>query len=219
MLIGMGSGTDAWMFLSSSLGNPEDPEQDVDTRRMLRFTQGDPQAFEQLFNKYSRAIINFALKFVGDQAMAEDLAQEIFLKVYTGKTTYRAEAKFKTWLYRIASNACISELRKPRYRQAFQSLDTPAGADYEEGPRAVEVPAPEGMGPLQQLEVKEMRRALKAAVTALPENQRLAFILTRYQNLSYQEVAVVLNSSESAVKSLIHRARETLMVRLRLLDR
>ncbi|MBI1746318.1 MAG: RNA polymerase sigma factor [Acidobacteria bacterium] len=208
-----------WLtFLLKGPGESEgtEPDPDPDTNLMLRFTQGDQQAFDILFNKYTRTIINYAFKFVGDLGAAEDLAQEIFLKVYSGKNTYRAEAKFKTWLYKIATNACISELRKPRYRQTLQSIDAPVHrSESGESARRLEIADTEQNHPLKQLELKEMRKALKAAVDGLPENQRLAFILTKYQTLSYQEVAVVLNSSEPAVKSLIHRAKETLIAKLK----
>jgi len=215
-MIGLWLSSDWWTLALSSTDGGSDSEIDPDTRLMLQFTEGDPQAFERLFNKYSRPIINFAFKFVGDLGVAEELAQEVFLKVYHGKNTYRAEAKFKTWLYKIASNACISELRKPRYKQLFQSIDAPKStADFGEGTQPLDLPDTEHAGPLKQLELKEMRKALKAAVEALPENQRLAFILTKYQSLSYQEVAAVLNSSEPAVKSLIHRAKETLIAKLK----
>jgi RNA polymerase sigma-70 factor (ECF subfamily) len=192
----------------------EETDLDPDTATMLQFTQGDLDAFETLFNKYSRQIVNYAYKFVGDRALAEDIAQEVFLKVYTGRESYRAEAKFRTWLYKIATNTCLSELRRPRNKQSFESIDAPRPGE-ESDLHVLDLPDSGQPSPLLQIEVKELRKAIKSAVNALPENQRIAFILGKYQNLPYQEIGAVLRCSESAVKSLIHRAKETLMEKLR----
>jgi RNA polymerase sigma-70 factor (ECF subfamily) len=194
---------DAALNLSHRIGmTDESAIEDSDARLMLRFKQGDREAFELLFARHTRAMISFAYRFVRTREMAEELAQEIFLRIYESAGGYQAQAKFTTWLYRIATNVCLNELRKPRYRASHEPLEEALSigrADASE----------------ERLERQAVSGAIRNALEQLPDNQRAAFILNKYQELSYSEVSEVMKVSEKAVKSLIHRAKETLAERLK----
>ncbi len=183
---------------------------DADAQLMLRFKGGDTEAFDQLFSRHTRPIVNFAYRFVRDRQLAEELAQEIFLKVYEAAGGYQAQAKFTTWLYRIATNVCLNEIRKPRFRAAHKPLS-------EETPETARISlhAAAEDGPDKTLERQDISRALREALEKIPDKQRTAFILSKYQEFSYAEVAEIMKTSEKAVKSLIHRAREALAERLK----
>ena len=183
---------------------------DEDVRLMLRFKEGDAEAFSALLSRHTRAMVNFAYRFVRDRQVAEELAQEIFLRVYEAAGSYRPQAKFTTWLYRIATNVCLNELRKPRFRAAHQPLSTESPEEGE-----VAFRAGSNDGPDKTLLRQAISRALKEALGGIPEKQRTAFILNKYQEFSYADVAGIMKISEKAVKSLIHRARETLAERLK----
>jgi len=182
---------------------------DLDALLMVRFREGDVGAFDQLFTRHTRAVINFAYRFVRNRSVAEELAQEIFLRVYEAGATYRAEAKFTTWLYRIATNVCLNEVRKPHLRAALDSEEN-ASARFERSD-AVCIPSIAD----RLLERQAVSRALRRSLEGLPQKQRAAFILNKYQELSYGEVAEIMKISEKAVKSLIHRAKETLAEKLK----
>ncbi len=186
---------------------------DADARLMLRFKDGDLTAFESLFARHVRSLMNFAYRFVRNREVAEELAQEIFLKVHDAAPTYRAEARFTTWLYRIATNVCLNETRRPQYRVRHQSLDESPADDRDGG--QVEIVDQIRGGADSLLQRQEISESITHALEQLPENQRTAFILNKYQELSYAEVAEVMRISEKAVKSLIHRAKEALAERLR----
>jgi RNA polymerase sigma-70 factor (ECF subfamily) len=186
---------------------------DTDAQLMLRFQAGDLRAFERLFWRHSRPLVNFAYRFVRSRETAEELAQEVFLRVHDAAPLYRAQAKFTTWLYRIATNVCLNELRRPRFRAVHQSLDASSTDDPDDKP--LEIQDDRHAGPDRLMERRAIARALIQALEQLPEKQRLAFILNKYQELSYSEVAEVMKTSEKAVKSLIHRAKETLAARLK----
>jgi RNA polymerase sigma-70 factor (ECF subfamily) len=171
---------------------------DSDAHLMLRFKDGDMEAFEHLFSRHTRAMINFAYRFVRNREIAEELAQEIFLRVYQGAGRYEAQAKFTTWLYRVATNVCLNEVRKAQFKADRRSPEEEAGSI-----------------PDMSLEKQAMSRAIKRALGQLPENQRVAFILNKYQELSYVEVAGIMAISAKAVKSLIHRAKEALAEKLK----
>jgi RNA polymerase sigma-70 factor, ECF subfamily len=176
--------------------------EDSDAGLMLRFKGGDSEAFDQLFARHTRSVINFAYRFVRNRGLAEELAQEIFLRVYEAAAGYQAQARFTTWLYRIATNVCLNEIRKPHNRVA-QNGD----AQHFASERAV--PAADALAQ------EEISQALRRVLRELPEKQRVAFILNKYQELSYGEVAEIMKISEKAVKSLIHRAKETLAEKLK----
>jgi len=183
---------------------------DSDAQLMLRFRNGEAEAFDQLFSRHTRAIINFAYRFVRDRQLAEELAQEIFLRVYESASRYRVEARFTTWLYRIAANVCLNEVRKPHFRAGRVPLEALA-----RDPRFPAGAREAGSSPEKLLEREAISRAISEALDRIPEKQRVAFILNKYQELSYAEVAGIMRTSEKAVKSLIHRAREALTERLK----
>jgi RNA polymerase sigma-70 factor (ECF subfamily) len=200
-----------WNFLVVMREDTQPTALDIDVELMLGFQAGDLQAFERLFSRHARSIVNFAYRFVRNREVAEELAQEIFLKVHDAAPQYRPEAKFTTWLFRIATNVCLNEIRRPHFKATHCSLTI--GTDDRELP--VELEDTERPGPQAVMERRAVAVALKQALERLPEKQRLAFILNKYQDLSYAEVAEVMKISEKAVKSLIHRAKEAMAERLR----
>ncbi len=201
-----------WNLLAVMREDTQPAALDIDVELMLGFQAGDLQAFDKLFSRHARSVVNFAYRFVRNREVAEELAQEIFLKVHDAAPEYRPEAKFTTWLFRIATNVCLNEIRRPYFKATHRSLDTSATDDCE---RPVELEDTERPGPQAAMERRAVAAALKDALERLPEKQRLAFILNKYQDLSYAEVAEVMKISEKAVKSLIHRAKEAMAERLR----
>lgn len=186
---------------------------DPDAQLMLRFKDGDTEAFDRLFVKHMRSIVNFAYRFVRNREIAEEMAQEIFLKVYENAAGYRIQARFTSWLYKIATNVCLNEIRKPQFRAPHQSLHASPFEGGNDEDRKFEFSTT--AGPDKIFEQRDLSRIIKHALQQIPEKQRIAFILNKYQELSYSEVADVLDSSEKAVKSLIHRAKEALAERLK----
>ncbi|MEW6296162.1 MAG: RNA polymerase sigma factor [Thermodesulfobacteriota bacterium] len=190
---------------------PLTPHDDPDVQLMLRFQKGDVEAFQQLFQKYSPAVANFAFQFVGTRARAEEITQEVFLQVYRWQKRYEPKAKFSTWLFKIANNHCLNEVRKGEYRVTLESLE-PADPE-DERPRDLPDTNP-GTGE-ETLAAKEAAGRIQAILRRIPVNQRTALLLSRLEGLSYQEVAEVLGSTEKAVKSLVFRATQSLKDGLR----
>ncbi len=187
-----------------------DPASDAAT--MLRVAEGDEAAFNYLAQKYHRPMIHFLFRMVHNQAVAEELAQEVFLRVYRSRESYRAEAKFTTWLYRIATNLAVNYARDTRHERAAQNvyLDAP---DEETGTTpdvADDEPTVE-----QKLMRDERMAAIRQHVMALPERQRMAVLMHKYQGMDYRQIGEVLKLSESATKSLLFRAYQTLRDRLK----
>jgi RNA polymerase sigma-70 factor (ECF subfamily) len=182
---------------------------------MLDVKSGDVSSFELLLRKYRTPVVNFLYRMVRDTAAAEDLAQEVFLRVYRARGQYLPTAKFTTWMFRIATNLALNALRDGRYRQQEVSIDRAAfdSVDRESEPPALEIPDRQ---PSIELELIRRDRAeqIRRAVEALPEKQRAAVLLHKYQEMDYDEIAGVLGCSESALKSLLFRAYETLRVEL-----
>jgi RNA polymerase sigma-70 factor, ECF subfamily len=174
--------------------------QDPDAALMLAFQRGDEGAFRVLFERHARAMVGFCHHFVRDLARAEELAQDVFVKVYQASGRYRPSARFKTFLYRIASNHCLNELRRGEY--ATRAADARAG-DEPADPDALASPSP---SPEASAAGAALERAVGALLERLPEKQRAALVLCRMEGLSYEEIAEVLDTSVSAVKSLVHRA-------------
>jgi RNA polymerase sigma-70 factor (ECF subfamily) len=182
-------------------------EQLSDAEVMLRVAQGDDAAFDYLVEKYRRPIISFMYRTTHNQATAEELAQEVFLRVYRSRESYEASAKFTTWLYRIATNLAVNNARDTKHERAENqvSIDEP---DEESG-TTMDI-ADTRMTVEQQLLRNERLTAIRKVVEALPERQRMAVLMHKYQNLDYKEIAAVLKLSESATKSLLFRAYESL---------
>lgn len=183
-----------------------------DAAIMLRVAAGDEAGFNYLVEKYHRAMIHFLFRMVRSQAVAEELAQEVFLRVYRSRESYRAEAKFTTWLYRIATNLAVNHARDTKHERAAQNvyLDVP---DEETGTTpevADDKPTVE-----QTMLRDERMAAIRKHVMALPERQRMAVLMHKYQGLDYRQIGEVLKLSESATKSLLFRAYQTLREKLK----
>jgi RNA polymerase sigma-70 factor (ECF subfamily) len=184
----------------------------TDVQLMLDVKAGDEQSFELLLRKYRTPLVNFLYRMVRDSAVAEDLAQEVFLRVYRARKEYAPSAKFTTWMFRIATNLALNSVRDNRHHLLEISMDRTVNAGGDEQP-AMEVP--DRKPTVEQQLVERTRSALiLRAVHALPEKQRAAVLLHKYQELDYDEIARILECSESALKSLLFRAYETLRVEL-----
>jgi RNA polymerase sigma-70 factor, ECF subfamily len=184
----------------------------TDAQVMLLVKAGDDSAFAYLVQKYRRPMMSFMYRMAHNAAVAEDLAQEVFLRVYRSRENYEASAKFTTWLYRIATNLAVNHARDTRQERPENtvSIDEP---DEESG-RTFDVPdaAPTAE---ENLVRRERLAAIRQRVEALPERQRLAVVMHKYQQMDYRQIADVLKLSESATKSLLFRAYETLREQLK----
>jgi|SRR5579872_1088771 len=179
-----------------------------DVQLMLDVKAGDERSFELLLRKYRAPLVNFLYRMVRDSAVAEDLAQEVFLRVYRARKDYAPSAKFTTWMFRIATNLALNSVRDNRYRQSEVSMDQ-AVNDGDDERRAMEVP--DHTPTVEQVLVARSRsEMILRAIDSLPEKQRAAVLLHKYQELDYDEIARILDCSESALKSLLFRAYETL---------
>jgi RNA polymerase sigma-70 factor (ECF subfamily) len=188
-------------------------ELDPDAALMLRVKQGDSAAFEVLVDKYKQPLINLLYRNLRDVTEAEDLAQNVFVQVYKFADRYRVEAKFSTWLFTIARNLSLNEIRR-RSRHPAESLDAAIDpSDESSAPRQFEdrrnVTAPD------RLIQDELSAKVEETLAALPENQRTAILLFKEKEMSYDEISKILGVSLSATKSLIHRGRETLKEKLK----
>lgn len=172
------------------------------TDLMLAAGEGDPSSFDQLVERNQALVVNIIYKFLGSRAEAEDLAQEVFLKVWSSRARYRPTARFTTWLYRITANLCINYRRERRRRRTL-----PLAPGGDEGASRHDVEDDRIAPPDHALEEDEVVRAVLEGIGSLPENQRIALILSKYEELSYKDIAEALEVSEQAVKSLLHRAR------------
>ena len=182
-----------------------------DAEIMLRVAAGDEAGFGLLVEKYRRQMVHYMFRMVHNQAIAEELAQEVFLRVYRARASYRPEAKFSTWLYRIATNLGVNHARDTRYERSAQTvyLDQP---DPETG---ISPDVADSTPSVEQDMVRESRlAAIRKHVMALPERQRTAVLMHKYQDLDYKQIGAVLKLSESATKSLLFRAYQTLRERL-----
>lgn len=183
-----------------------------DAELMLRLKAGDLDCFEVLMNKYRRQMVHFMFRMVHNQAVAEEMAQEVFLRVYRARETYRAEAKFTTWLYRIATNLAVNHARDTKNERLAAKVQLDA-ADEETGttPDVADVTPTVEARMLRQ----ERMNAIKQHVLALPERQRMAVLMHKYQEMDYKQIGAVLKLSESATKSLLFRAYQTLRDKLK----
>ncbi len=177
---------------------------DEDVRLMLAFRAGDDAAFDALFERWAARLLRYLERMLREPAMAEELVQESFLRVYRARDRYEPEARFSTWLYRIATNLALNELRRPRRRDPHDSLDA-----EDATPLAESQPATDDV-----VHARRVGEDVEAALGTLPERQRVALWLSAVEGQSYAEVARALEVSEKAVKALVHRARVSLVARL-----
>ncbi len=183
-----------------------------DAAIMLELKAGNMAAFDFLMNKYRKPIVHFMFRMTRNQAVAEELAQEVFLRVYRSRETYRAEARFSTWLYRIATNLGVNHARDTRHERTASTIyldetdsetgTTPDVADTTPGAES-------------NLLRTERMDAIREHVMALPERQRIGVLMHKYEGMDYKQIGEVLKLSESATKSLLFRAYQTLRSKLK----
>lgn len=179
-----------------------------DAQLMVRVRDGDADSFEILLERHRRPVVNYLYRMVRNQAVAEELAQEVFLRVYRARNRYEPTAKFTTWLYRITTHLALNSLRNSKAEKWQQSLDA-----AKEDRQALEV-ADLRRNREQELVEDTRLQEVRHAIASLPEKQRAAVLMHKYQELDYSQIANVLDCSVSAVKSLLFRAYETLRERL-----
>src|ERR1700736_2050269 len=185
-----------------------------DVQLMLDVKAGDEQSFALLLHRYRSPLVNFLYRMVRNREQAEDLAQEVFIRVYRARADYVPSAKFTTWLFRIATNLALNSLRDHRYERLEVSLDAPVTSDVEEGEERPMDVADKHPNIEQHLVEDARKKLIRHAIEKLPEKQRAAVLLHKHQELDYNEIAKILECSESALKSLLFRAYETLRVEL-----
>ena len=184
---------------------------DHDAQLMLSVKDGDRKAFQELFRRHAGSLNHFVCRFVGNPSVAEELVQEIFFKIYRAAHSYEPRGRFTTYLYRVATNHCLNEVRRADYRERFDSIEQ--SIEDKDRP-AIDLPNTNEAGAEEHLWGHRLAEQLHLFLLDLPENQRAALLLNRLEDLSYQEIADVLAVSVGAVKSLLHRARNTLRKRL-----
>ncbi len=196
---------------SVAQGSTHFPEME-DSAIMLELRDGNLSGFDFLIQKYRRPIVNFMYRMVHNQAIAEELAQEVFLRVYRSRQTYRAEARFSTWLYRIATNLGVNYARDTRHERAASTIyldqadpDTGLTPDVADSTISSE----------DSLLRRERMSAIRQHVMELPERQRMAVLMHKYEGMDYKQIGDVLKLSESATKSLLFRAYQTLREKLK----
>jgi RNA polymerase sigma-70 factor (ECF subfamily) len=181
---------------------------DPDTRLMLAVRDEEPQAFQQLVEKYQQRLVAVLHHLVGSADEAEDLAQEVFLRVFRARKKYRARAKFSTWLFTIANNLALNALRRKRLKS---EAPLPATDSGPLGPRPVEHLAQDrGKAPSQQMRQLELAAVVRQALDQLNERQRAAVLLNKFEEMNYAEIAEVMGLTTKGVKSLLSRARMNL---------
>ncbi|MBK7857783.1 MAG: sigma-70 family RNA polymerase sigma factor [Archangiaceae bacterium] len=178
--------------------------EDEDAALFMRVAKGDQGAFATLFDRHQASIVRFAHRFVGNAARAEELAQDIFVKLYQHAKSYRPDAKFKTFMFRVATNHCLNEVRRPAHKAEAAVAVLP---DTRESPET-----PDGA-----LDGRQLEQAVGVALHGMSERERAAFCMCRFEGLPYKEIAHALEASEAAVKSLIHRASLQVLEQVELL--
>ncbi len=174
---------------------------------MTAVAGGDLAAFRTIVELHHKPLISFIARFTGDRDSAEDIAQEVFLCVFKAAKDYKPQAKFRTWLFTIATNLCLNEIRNNKSRPKIADLSDLHEQEYP-------IIAPEAFSPQKTAENTELSTAVRKAIQSLPENQRIAILLRRYNEFSYSEISKIMGISTSAVESLIQRARQNLKKQL-----
>ena len=192
---------------------PDDPVDESTVRDfvwMERVKQGDTEAFRELIEAHQQKVIGTVTKMLGDTSDGEDIAQQVFVRIWKSAPRYEPTAKFTTWLFKITRNLVFNELRR-RKRAPLQSLDTSDHPDYE----PLQMPDRKEKAPDTAILETEMQEAIQQAIDSLPETQRMAIVLRRYDEFSYEEIGEILGLSVPAVKSVLFRARAELQEKLR----
>lgn len=174
---------------------------DEDAKWMLQVAKGDRAAFTRLFDRHQQRVVRFCHRFVGDAHRAEELAQDVFVKLYRSASRYQQTARFQTFLFRVATNTCLNELRRPG--RVAEKVE--AAVEDDESPGALER-ASAAETPDQVLEAKDVEQALQRALSGMSDRERAAFTMCRFEGMAYRDIADALEATEAAVKSLIHRA-------------
>ena len=183
-----------------------------DTDLMMRVKEGDEEAFRQIVEKYQKPIMNLCFQYTGNQQDAEELAQDVFIRVYRAASTYEPRAQLSTYLYRIAVNLSLNRIRNRRNKRLVSFDFLHKGESYN--PISQENKSPEIL-----MEQKEKQQMVWDAIHTLPANQQTALILKRFQGLSYEEIAKVVHCSVSSVESRLHRAKKNLQKKLGYLNK
>jgi RNA polymerase sigma-70 factor (ECF subfamily) len=177
---------------------------DLDAQLMLRVREGDNESFRILLDKHRSPLVHFLQRMVQDGGVSEELAQEVFLRIYRARTSYEPAAKFTTWMFRIASHVALNWLRDERHERALERLDAARPGEAVRQVQDVRLSAEQGL--VFEARLQEIRNA----IGSLPTKQRAAVLMHKYEEMEYSQIAEVLECSESAVKSLLFRAYETL---------
>lgn len=186
--------------------NNADYNEDPDVQLMLAFQAGDKQAFEKLMTAHFSRVLNFIFRYVGRRDIAEDLTQEVFIRVYKSVGSYQPQSKFSTWLFTIAKNLSLNELRSNKHKMVSMDEMIDTGEDHIK----VQFKDERQQTPAEQLLENEQSQQVRKAIAELPENQRVAVLLRRYEQFTYEEIADVMQVTPKAVKSLLNRAKENL---------
>jgi RNA polymerase sigma-70 factor (ECF subfamily) len=197
---------------TEAVAMPAGAASDPDVVLMLRVQGGDDGAFEELFRKFSPRVLQYARRFVGSDAKAEEVTQDVFVQVFRFRHRYKPQSRLSTWVFTIATNLCLNELRRPERQLRVDIWDRRDDEDRREGPQLRD---PEAVTAEEGAATRELARQLEAAVGELPPKQRAALLLSRVDGLAYRDVAEALGCTEGAVKALLFRATQTLKKNLR----
>src|SRR5665213_2545475 len=196
-----------WLRVNTSMG--ASPAPDLDAQLMLRVRDGDEDSFRVLLDKHRNPLIHFLYRMVQDQPVSEELAQEVFLRIFRSRGSYEPTARFTTWMFRIATHLALNWLRDEKNARQQERLDDDRGGELPARELPDRRPSVE-----QRMVYQAKLREIRDAIATLPEKQRAAVLMHKYQEMEYAQIAAALECSESAVKSLLFRAYETLRMRL-----
>jgi RNA polymerase sigma-70 factor, ECF subfamily len=170
----------------------------------------NPGAFEQLVESHQKKVINTCYRFLNNREDAEEIAQEVFIEIFKSIADFREEASLSTWIYRISVTRSLNFLKKMKQKKRFSLFQRNPGPEIE----MEQIPAPSGSNPENELEERERRAILQHAVDSLPENQKTALILSKYDGFDRKEIAEIMGTTTSAVDSLVHRAKQNLQEKI-----
>ena len=196
-----------WPRVNTVIGTSAVPDPDADL--MLRVRDGDEDSFRVLLDKHRNSLVHFLYRMVQEQPVSEELAQEVFLRIYRSRASYEPTARFTTWMFRIATHLALNWLRDAKHERSQERLDE----DRSSGMPARELPDRK-LSVEQRMVYQARLQEVRDAIATLPEKQRAAVLMHKYEEMEYSQIAGVLEISESAVKSLLFRAYETLRARL-----